>query len=292
MAGGPILPASDKTVVLRWLGTANYEMAYGGKVYLLDTYYDRKILTRPLGMSAAQVNKADAIFIGHAHYDHMSDAVPIAKRTGAKVYGAQITSDVSQKLGLSKEQAVTLKDGDNFKLGDVTVDVGLAQHSDINPETSKTMKHVFDLEMQAPTKDQDAQMEIVRSQGSTAPDILRKGTLAFVFTFDTGFKLLFLDSAGPVTDGDKKLAERVGPVDVAIVAYQGHPVSSRQIGETLPLVKLFSPKLYLPAHHDESYGTFVDLAVEPLFETIRSEMPGTKFISPLYRTAICVPTTK
>ena len=285
-------PASENTAVLRWLGTANYELVYGGKVYILDAYFDRKILTRSIGMEAKQVTKADAIFIGHPHYDHMSDAVPIAKRTGAKVYGAQIAAEVSQKLGLPKEQTVALSDGDKFKLGDMTVDVGLAQHSDINPETAKTMKHVFDLEVSAPTKDENAQMEIVRNQGSASPDILRKGTLAFAFTFETGFKVLFLDSAGPVTEGDKKLAERIGPVDVAIVAYQGHPVSSRQIGETLPLVKLFRPKLYLPAHHDESYGSFVDLAVEPLFERIRDEMPGTKFISPLYRTPICVPAGK
>ena len=160
MAGGPMPPASENTAVLRWLGTANYELVYGGKVYILDAYFDRKILTRSIGMEAKQVTKADAIFIGHPHYDHMSDAVPIAKRTGAKVYGAQIAAEVSQKLGLPKEQTVALSDGDKFKLGDMTVDVGLAQHSDINPETAKTMKHVFDLEVSAPTKDENAQMEI------------------------------------------------------------------------------------------------------------------------------------
>ena len=292
MAGGPAPAAGDRTTVFRWFGTANYEMVRDGKVYLLDAYFDRKILTRDIGMKAEQVRKADAIFIGHAHYDHMSDAVPIAKRTGAKIYGAAITADVSQKLGLPKDQAVAMKDGDRLKIGDMSIDAGLAQHSDINPETAKTMRHVFDLEMPAPTKDEDAQMEFVRKQGSADRDILRNGTLAFAFTFDDGFKVLFLDSAGPVTEGDRKLAERTGPVDVAIVAYQGHPVSSRQIAETLPLVKLFRPKLFLPAHHDESYGSFVDLAVEPLFERIRAEMPGAKFVSPLYRTPVCVPAGK
>jgi hypothetical protein len=33
-----------------------------------------------------------------------------------------------------------------------------------------------------------------------SPDAITEGTIAYGFTFDTGFKLVWLDSAGPVTD--------------------------------------------------------------------------------------------
>ena len=49
-----------------------------------------------------------------------------------------------------------------------------------------------------------------------------------------------------------------------------------------------APRIYLPAHHDESYGQWLDLGVEPLFLAIRDEMPQTKTIAPLYRTPICL----
>jgi len=39
-AGGPA-PKDPETVVVRWLGWTNYELAYRGDVFLLDTYYDR-----------------------------------------------------------------------------------------------------------------------------------------------------------------------------------------------------------------------------------------------------------
>ena len=117
--------------------------------------------------------------------------------------------------------------------------------------------------------------------------MITKGTIAYAFTFDTGFKLLWLDSAGPVTDGDRALAQKLGPVDLAIIAYQGHPVAQVQVPVTLALVKLFKPRTFIPAHHDQIFGTFVDLGVEPLFEAIAEELPGTKTIAPLHQRAMC-----
>jgi hypothetical protein len=131
----------------------------------------------------------------------------------------------------------------------------------------------------------------VRERGTFAPDVVDKGTMAFGLTFANGFKVVVLDSAGPVTDGDRALAQKLGPVDIAIIGYQAHAVGERQAGETFPLVKLFNPKLYLPSHHDASFGSWIDLGLEPLFERIRDELPGTRFLAPLYRSPICVATS-
>src|SRR6185437_6829860 len=81
LIGGPVPSASSDTAVLRWLGTANYEVAYKGKVFLFDTYYDRPGRTRPIGFKVDQVKRADVIFIGHAHSDHISDVAAVAKQT-------------------------------------------------------------------------------------------------------------------------------------------------------------------------------------------------------------------
>src|SRR5882672_8884000 len=72
-AGGPA-PKDPETVVVRWLAWTNYEVAYRGNVFLLDAYYDRGPRMHPLGLAPSDIKKASALFIGHAHFDHMSDA--------------------------------------------------------------------------------------------------------------------------------------------------------------------------------------------------------------------------
>src|SRR5215471_15995129 len=97
--GGPT--SSDKNkIVLRWLSTSNYELAFRGKVYLLDAYFLQGPRSRPTGIVPDEVKQTDAIFIGHAHFDHMSDAAPIAQKTKAKVIGAPITVETAYKLGV------------------------------------------------------------------------------------------------------------------------------------------------------------------------------------------------
>jgi L-ascorbate metabolism protein UlaG (beta-lactamase superfamily) len=292
LVGGPMLPADQEKIELRWLGTANYELDYKGQVFLLDTYYDRTPRTHPIGFHAKDVTRATAIFLGHGHFDHMADAVPVSKQTGAKVVGAPVTIAAAEKMGLPKDMGVAVKGGETLHYNGVTVDTALARHSSISPELFKANAHLFETDAGPLTPAEQEAKKAVVARGTFSPDVITKGTIAYAFTFDTGFKLVFFDSAGDVTEGDRALAEKLGPVDVEIVAYQGHPVAQRQIPYTLPLIKLFHPALYIPAHHDQDFGAFVDLGVEPLFEAIRDQMPDTKYLAPLYRQPICLDVRK
>ena len=128
----------------------------------------------------------------------------------------------------------------------------------------------------------------MRSRGTFDPKIIKEGTLAYALTFPSGFKAVLVGSSGPITPGVRALAEKLGPVDVVIVAYQVHAVADTQIDYTWPFIALFKPKLFLPAHHDALPPTWVDLGLAPLFDKIRAEMPGTAFLAPLYRSPICV----
>ncbi len=286
--GGPMLPKSRHTIVLRWLGTANYELAYAGNVYLLDTYYDRGPRDHPIGVTAAQVTKATAIFIGHGHFDHMSDAVPVARQTHAPVVGAPVTIETAVKMGLPREQGVPVSGGETLHYPGVTVETALAQHSTLSRDVLDATAQLFKIEDEPLSPQDAAARKAIFERGTFSPDVITKGTIAYAFVFDTGFKLVFIDSAGPITEGDRALARKLGRADLAIVAYQGHPTAEKQIAATLPLVELFKPRIFLPAHHDQSFGTFLDLGIEPLFEAIRDALPDAKTIAPLYRTPICV----
>ncbi len=289
--GGP--PMTDPSKIrLRWLGTSNYELSYRGAVYLLDAYFDRGPRNRPTGVVPSEVKQVDAIFIGHAHFDHMSDAAPIAQKTGAKVIGAPITMETAYKLGVPQSQGTVVAGGETLKFPGMTVDAALAQHSSLKPEVMAGMGKVYDMDARPATEEEAAAEKAILAKGTFSPDVITKGTIAYAFTFDTGYKLVWIDSAGPVTDGDRALAQKLGPVDIAIVAYQGHPVAQVQIPYTLDLVKLFKPRIFLPAHHDQIYGTFFDLGTEPLFEEIQAALPGTATIAPLHQRPLCFDISK
>jgi L-ascorbate metabolism protein UlaG (beta-lactamase superfamily) len=88
-------PLGD-ALAIRWLGTAGFRLSLGGKTLLLDPFVTRPRLRahlRRLSSDAAAVARwapaADAIAIGHAHYDHVLDAPSIARKTGAVVLGSR-----------------------------------------------------------------------------------------------------------------------------------------------------------------------------------------------------------
>lgn len=287
-AGGPSPPAS--TIVLRWLGTANFEVAYEDQVILLDAFFDRGPRNRAIGVTPEEIKRVNLILIGHAHWDHIADAARIARQTGALVVGAASAIQVVQAAGLPADQtrSVTGRGGEALRFGKFTVEPVLAHHSVLQPSVLGKFGEALATVDGDPSTEAAAAEAAIKARGSDDPSIGSDGTLAYLLSFDTGFRLIWLDSAGPITEEEHRLMERIGGVDVAIVAYQGQFLARPQIATTLPLVNLFHPRLYLPAHHDELAGLFPDLGIEPLLMAIRDELPGTRAIAPLYRTPVCL----
>ena len=288
VTGGPTPPQSSDTVLIRWLGNANFEFDYKGKAYLFDAYFDRTPRAHNIGFTAADVRNAAAIFVSHAHFDHISDIGPVARQTGAPVIGAPITIEMAKKLGVPEKQLVVAKGGETMTFGDATVEIALAQHSTIQPGLTDIYASLYGNDAPPLTDAEKKQLDEVRARGTFDPKVITEGTLAYGITFPSGFKAVLIGSAGPITPGVRALAEKLGPVDVAIVAYQVHAVADTQIGYTWPFIELFKPKLYLPAHHDANPPAWVDLGLEPMFDKIRADMPGTAFLAPLYRSPICI----
>jgi len=285
--GGPMPP--EGILAIRWLGTTNFEIAYGGQVFLLDAYYDRGPRNRPIGFGPKDVKRADAIFVGHAHFDHMSDAVSVGTQTGAQVIGAPTVTDTAVSLGLPARQATTVRGGEVLKYKGFTVEAILARHSTLAPEVLDAFRKAIAAAAGAPTSEEAAAEAAILKRGTFDPKVITEGTIAYLFTFDNGFRLIFRNSAGPITDAERAVVKRIGgKTDVAIVGYIGQYIAKRQIAATLPIIQLYNPRLYLPAHHDEIAGTFVDIGLEPLFMAIQEQLPGTSFLSPLYREPVCL----
>src|SRR4051812_23118614 len=288
VTGGPMPPPESDIVVIRWLGNANFEFAHKGKVYLFDAYFGRTPRAHQVGFTVADVSKAEAIFVSHAQLDHISDIGPIARQTGAPVVGAPITVETAKKLGAPEKQLVVAKGGETMKFGDATVEIALAQHSTIQPGLVPIYNQLYENDSPPFTDDEKNELKRIQALGTFDPKIITEGTLAYGLVFPSGFKAVLIGSSGPITPGVRALAQKLGPVDVVIVAYQVHAVADTQIGYTWPFIELFKAKLFLPAHHDSAPPVWVDLGLEPLFQKLRQDMPDTAFVAPLYRSPICV----
>lgn len=292
-AGGP-MPRNPSVMVLRWLGTSNYELAYRDQIVLFDAFYDRTPPARPLGFKPEEVQKATVILVGHGHFDHISDAASVAARTGAPVYGGPPSAEYLRKAGLPARLIKEVKGGETAELKGMVVEAVLAQHADLSGEKALAIRKGWAEMQQAGvrprTPEEQTHEDAIRARGTSDPRVITEGTIAYLITLDNGFKLIYQDSGGPVTDAERKLMQRIGSTDVAIVAYGGWGMVGPQLEATMPLVRLFKPKIFLPDHHDETGGVFPDLPVYPLFMAIRDELPDTRTVSPLYRSPICINT--
>jgi len=293
MLGGPVESGPD-ILTLRWLGTANFEVTVGGRVLLLDCFYDRGPRMRPLGFAPNDVVRADQIFIGHPHFDHISDAAQVAQQTGATVVGHPIAAEVVVNEGLSPAQILACRgrgEGDLLDFRDFRVRVlhGLhlmADEDTPNPQPAlgalRDARALWESDLGPLTPEEEAHAERVRARGSSSKAVLEEATLCLVFEFGD-FTLVFRDSAGPISAEEQAYFSARGGVDAAIVGFIGRPLMRRQLDErTLPLVELYRPRVLLAAHHDDLYPMFLDMATEPLKMAVSHLLPETVTVAPVY----------
>jgi L-ascorbate metabolism protein UlaG (beta-lactamase superfamily) len=299
-AAGGALPKNPNLIVLRYLGVSNYELTYKDTVILLDAGIDKLSWWVPTGVTAADMTKkVNAIFIGHAHGEHLWSAPMIAQKTGALVAGDPLSVAAMSVPGMPAQQLRTVKglgeEGDFFKFNGFTVEAVLGHHNivpgDYMAKDRAAAQAVGALqppltpEQQARDKQLNAQLApLPQGQGDR---LIKEGTISYLFQFDNGFRLWYGDSAGPTTTQEQALAKRIGSVDVGLIPYYGGELA---IPITMEYVRLLKPWLVLPTHHDGHRNRMLDMPIGPLGLAMRDENPKSVALSPLYRTPICIDT--
>lgn len=100
---------------LTWFGTAGFRLAYQGTVIWIDPYVTRLTLGQlarrrvvpPSGEAVARyIDRADAVLVGHTHFDHALDVPAIAKTTGCAVYGSTSLQTLMSLYGLADRAVV------------------------------------------------------------------------------------------------------------------------------------------------------------------------------------------
>ncbi len=142
-AAGAELTASARDLDLppglevRWLGVAGVSLAYEGTRVLIDPYVTRITLgrllrRRPVSPDAAAIDayvpRADAVLLGHTHFDHALDTPAIARRDGCPVYGGRSAARLMRMHGLGA-QAVEVEPHRVYEIGPFEVTFVPSVHS-------------------------------------------------------------------------------------------------------------------------------------------------------------------
>ena len=124
-------------VILKYLGTAGWEISDGRTTLLVDPYLSRLNMTSPnddvlpgdtrkrftpadaVESDTATIDKhiqrADFILVTHTHTDHALDVPYIARKTGATVIGTESARNLARAYGIAGDKLIVARGGDDLE---------------------------------------------------------------------------------------------------------------------------------------------------------------------------------
>ena len=234
-ARGPSpLPAG---LELTWIGTAGFRLAYQGVVVWIDPYVTRlplgDLARRRVVPSSAQavarwIDRADAVLVGHTHFDHALDVPAISRRFGCRVYGSASLGHLMGLHGLA-ERAVTVEPRRDYWIGPFRFHFVPSVHSKLSlglgvPYAGElTCEHVDAL----------------------TPQAYRCGQVWGIFIEVGGITLYHQGSADLLED---EIVDR--GIDVFLCGIAGRRFTRRYLER---VVRALEPRLVVTTHYDDFF---------------------------------------
>ncbi len=228
------LPAG---LTLTWFGTAGFRLSYQDTVIWIDPYVTRLgyadlVLRRQVPSSedavARWIDRADAVLVGHTHFDHALDVPAIARRFGCKVYGS---SSLQHLMALHQlvDRAVVVSPHQDYVVGPFRFHFVPSLHSKLQlglgiPYSGElTCEHLDEL----------------------IPQAYRCGQVWGVFVEVAGVRLYHGGSADLIED---EIRDR--GVDLFLCGASGRRFTPRYVER---IVRALDPKLIIPTHYDDFF---------------------------------------
>ena len=272
---------------LEWFGTATFRVRHAGLDLFFDAYLDRLPGLDPVGLSTAGVDKADFVFVSHAHFDHLYGADAIALRTGATVVASPESARCLRERGLPETQLLVVTGGETVECGPATkVRVLPALHSCLfaHSEADTSVPCLGDLDVSAQERAATVSSLFRAMDGAPAPagpalitmnDACSRhdgGQLAYLLT-TSGGSVLVSGSAGywrGIFDGlrpDVALLSLGGRPNV-----DGEPFQGSSVEFMLEQVQRLRPGRVAFCHHDPLFPGLPGVDIGPAAAALRS--PG------------------
>lgn len=222
---------------VRWLGVAGFALSYQGTTVLIDPYVSRvpladMIRRRTVVPSRSLIDRwvprADAVLIGHTHFDHALDAPEIVRRDGATVYGSDSAKHLLGLFGLA-DRAVSVAAHQPYEIGPFEVTFVPSVHSKlvlglkVNQGGELTCEHVGDL----------------------CPQAYNCGQVWGIHISVAGTTIYHQGSADLIDD---EIRQR--PVDVMLCGVAGRQFTPDYLARILPRLE---PRTVVVTHHDDFF---------------------------------------
>ena len=293
----------SKAGTLEWFGTATFRVRVEGLDLFFDSYLDRLPGLDPVGLSTAEVDRADFVFISHAHFDHLWGAEAIARRTGATVVCSPESARCLRQGGLPEDQLLVVTGGETVHgdiSGRVRVRVLPGLHSCLfaHNDRDTSVPCVGELDLTAQTraaKVSDYFASACLAPPPVGPALIGMhnacsfhdgGALAYLLTTPRG-SVLVSGSAGYW----RGIFDALRP-DVALLALSGRPnvdgepyqgPAARYMVEQLQALR---PGRVAFCHHDPLYPGQAWVNVEPAAAALRVAGAPTSYFEMEYATPV------
>jgi L-ascorbate metabolism protein UlaG (beta-lactamase superfamily) len=279
-------------VILKYLGTAGWEITNEATTILVDPYLSRvngpappgggsghpaavdarraytwtDIATPDIAAIDAHIQRADFVLVTHTHYDHILDVPHIALKTRATVIGTESTENVMRAYGVPEEQLITVRGGEDYQFQGFSLKVIPSIHSPLDH------KHYFSSATAPPGMKAPLTLEQIHPEG---------GTLAYLIRFPEHQILAF--------GGMNYIEREIAGLEPDAVL-MGAGASRKEIYDYAGRLmrNLHYPALVLPTHWDNfllPYETSQEPALEALQSFVKEiavASPKTKVIVPKY----------
>jgi L-ascorbate metabolism protein UlaG (beta-lactamase superfamily) len=273
---------------LEWFGTATFRATIGDRVLFFDGYLDRVPGLPPVGLTTAEVDHADFVFVSHAHFDHLYGVDVIARRTGATVVGNPETIRLLRTVGIPDEQLLMATGGETVDCGGgISVRVLPSLHSctwaDGSDDAGVACLGDLGLSLQQRRSRRAEQVEFFLGQpdpvGSALRDMLARaswddgGQLSYHVTTPDG-SLLVSGSAGYWSG----IFAGLRP-DVAVLAsggrpnLDGEPYQGSIAQFFVEQVRALRPRRVTFCHHDAILPGDPDVDPAPILAALAEQCP-------------------
>jgi L-ascorbate metabolism protein UlaG (beta-lactamase superfamily) len=217
-------------------------LAYQGVVVWIDPYVTRLSLPDLLRRRVVPpsdeaigrwIDRADAVLVGHTHFDHALDVPAIARRTACKVYGSQSLENLMGLYGLA-DQAVVVEVRRDYEVGPFKFHFVPSVHSKLQlglrvPFSGElTCDHVDEL----------------------TPQAYRCGQVWGICIEVAGMRLYHQGSADFLED---ELTDK--NVDVFLCGISGRRFTPRYVER---IVRALAPNVIVPTHYDDFFRPLED----------------------------------
>lgn len=289
--------ATRRRLRLTHLGAAGWQITDGAIVVVLDPFFSRiRFSDRPFGPAAsavpgdqrpvfgpddvpvsdtatidAHLGRVDFVLVSHSHFNHCMDVPHIARKTGAIVIGTESTTNLARAGGVPDAQRLTVRGGEDFEFGALSVKVIPSLHSALNG------KQYF-------------QSAVVPRDVAAPPrlrDYVEGGTLAYLVRLG-GHRVLAFGSMNYIEREVAGLRPTVVLVAAARPRLEIHDYTGRL------LKSLGRPPVVIATHWDvqsRPYGASQDEALDEAARFVRevkAASPGSRVVVPRHFETVVV----